>query len=156
MHTVLLDSLKIGTYACRFCTAERSAFQTEEVRSEVYTLRTKDIYADHLRILEENKLPSYYGAKSKCILSNHLLYFDVTTGFPPDIVYELFEGIVPFEFALCLSLLIKKKYFSLCALNEAISSFNLRWADKTNRPHPVALSFASKKLLGEMHMRTGV
>lgn len=137
-----------GTYTCRFCTAERSEFQTKEVRSEVFTLRTKDIHADHLRILEENKLPSYYGVKSKCILSKHLLYFDVTTGFPPDIVHDLFEGIVPFELALCLSLFIKKKYFTLCASNEAISSFNFKWADKTNCPHPVALSFASKKTVG--------
>lgn len=137
-----------GTYVCRFCTAETSEFQTIEVRSEVFTLRTKDIHADHLRIIEENKLPSYYGVKSKCILSKHLSHFDVTTGFPPDVVHDLFEGIVPFELALCLNLLIKKKYFTLCTLNEAISSFNFKWADKTNRPHPVALSFASKKSVG--------
>lgn len=137
-----------GTYVCRFCTAETSEFQTIEVRSEVFTLRTKDIHADHLRIIEENKWPSYYGVKSKCILSKHLSHFDVTTGFPPDVVHDLFEGIVPFELALCLNLLIKKKYFTLCTLNEAISSFNFKWADKTNRPHPVALSFASKKSVG--------
>lgn len=134
-----------NSYVCRFCTAESLQFQTKEVRSEVFTLRTKDIHADHLWILEENKLPSYYDEKIKCILSKHLSYFDVTTGFPPDIVHDLFEGIVPFELALCLSLFIKKKYFTLCTLNEAISSFNFKWADKTNRAHPLALSFASKK-----------
>lgn len=94
-------------------------------------------------------MPSYYGVKSECILSKHPSYFDVTTGFPPDIVHDLFEGIVPFELALCLRLLIiKKKYFTLCTLNDLISSFNFKWADKTNQPHPVALSFASKKTVG--------
>lgn len=137
-----------GSYVCRFCTAERREFQTKEVRSGVFTLRTKDIHADHLRIIEENELPNYYGVKSKCILSKHLEYFDTTTGFPPDIVHDLFEGIVPFELSLCLSVLIKKKYLTLFTLNEAISSFNFKWADKTNRPHPVALSFASKKTVG--------
>lgn len=137
-----------GTYICRFCTAERSEIQTNEVRDEVFTLRTKDIHEDHVRILEKNNLPSYFGVKSRCILSKHLSYFDVTTGFPPDIVHDLFEGIVPFELALCLNLFIKKKYFTLCTLNEAISSFNFKWTDKTNRPHPVALSFASKKTVG--------
>lgn len=63
-------------------------------------MRTKDIHANHLRILEENQLPSYYGVKSQCILSKHLSYFDVTTGFPPDIVHDLFEGVVPLELAL--------------------------------------------------------
>lgn len=69
-----------GTYVCRFCTAERSEFQTKEVRNEVFTLRTKGIHADHLRILEENKLPSYYGVKSKCVLKKHLSYFDEPGG----------------------------------------------------------------------------
>ena len=80
-----------GSYVCRFCTAERSEFQTKEVRSGDFTLRTKDIHADHLRILKENKLPNYYGVKSNCVLSKHLSYFDVTTGFPPDILHYLKE-----------------------------------------------------------------
>lgn len=102
-----------GTYICRFCTAERSEIQTNEVRDEVFTLRTKDIHADHVRILEENNLSSYFGVKSGCILSKHISYFDVTTGFPPNIVHDLFEGNVPFEFALCVDLLIKKKIFHI-------------------------------------------
>lgn len=137
-----------GTYVCRFCTAEKSEFQTTEVKSEVFTLRTKDIHAEHLRVLEENNLASYYGVKSRCILSKHLSYFDVTTGFPPDIVHDLFEGVVPFELALCLSLLIQKKYFTLSTLNEAILSFKFKWSDKTNRPHPVAVTFTAKKTVG--------
>lgn len=111
-------------------------------------MRTRDIHANHLRVIEENKLPNYYGVKSKCILSKHLSYFDVTSGFPPDIVHDLFEGIVPFELALCLTVFIKKKYFTLVSLNEAILSFNFKWTDKTNRPHPVPLSFGSRKTVG--------
>ncbi|XP_049333152.1 uncharacterized protein LOC125804583 isoform X1 [Astyanax mexicanus] len=137
-----------GSYVCRFCTAEKSEFQANEVRSGTFTLRTKEVHADHLRILDENQLDSYCGVKSNCTLSKHLTYFNVTTGFPPDIVHDLFEGIVPFELALCLSVFVKKKYFTLCALNEIISSFNFKWADKANRPHPVALNFGTKKTVG--------
>ena len=69
-----------GSYVCRFCTAERSELQTNEVRSGTFTFRTKDIRAEHCRILEKNELASYCGVKS--ILSKRLSYFDVTTGFP--------------------------------------------------------------------------
>lgn len=115
---------------------------------ETEILLARDIHANHLRKIEENKLPNCYGVKSNCILSKHLSYFDVTTGFPPDIVHDLFEGIVSFELALCLTVFIKKKYFTLVSLNEAILSFNFKWTDKTNRPHSVPLSFASRKTVG--------
>lgn len=103
-HSIAGFVENFSTNVCRFCTAERSEFQTTDVKSEVLTLRTKDIHAGNLQILEENNLPSYYGVKTKCILSKHLSYFDVITGFPPDAVHHLFEGVVPFELALCLSL----------------------------------------------------
>ncbi|KAK0135157.1 hypothetical protein N1851_029028 [Merluccius polli] len=95
--------------------------------------REGSFHADHLRILEENKLPNYYGVKSNCVLSKHLSYFDISTGFPPDIMHN------------CIH---QKKYFTLFKLNEAISSLNFKCTDKTNRPHPVALSFVSKKTVG--------
>ena len=50
-----------GSYVCRFFTAEKADIQTQEVRSGVFPLRTKDIHADHLRTIEENGLPNYYG-----------------------------------------------------------------------------------------------
>lgn len=102
-----------GSYVCRFCTGERADFQTSKVRSGAFTLRTKDTHSDHLKVLEENDMLNYYGVKSQCILSKRLSYFDVTTGFPPDIVHNLFEGIVPFELSLCLNALIKKKVFHI-------------------------------------------
>ncbi|XP_023198103.1 uncharacterized protein LOC111610076 [Xiphophorus maculatus] len=136
-----------GSYICRFCLAVKTDIQTTEVRSGAFTLRTKSIHADHLKILQEREFPSYQGVKSTSILS-HLLYFDITTGLPPDIVHDLFEGVVPFELALCLGVLIKKKYFTLVSLNDAIASFNFKGTDKTNRPHPIALNFEAKKSVG--------
>nr|XP_054599134.1 uncharacterized protein LOC107389155 isoform X1 [Nothobranchius furzeri]XP_054599135.1 uncharacterized protein LOC107389155 isoform X1 [Nothobranchius furzeri] len=136
-----------GDYICRFCTAKSSQYQTTEVNRGTFTLRDKNIHSDHLKSLEGTEISSCYGVKSNCVLSE-LLYFDLTKGFPPDLAHDVFEGIVPFEIALCLGVFIKKKYVTLVALNEAISSFNFKWSDKTNRPHPVAQSFASKKTVG--------
>lgn len=87
-----------------------------------------------------------YGVKSKCVLPEKLTTFNVTSGFPPDIVHDLFEGIVPVEISLCLNVLISKKYFTLGALNEVIADFPYKWTDQTNRPH--SLKHASRKTIG--------
>lgn len=137
-----------GSYVCRFCTAETVQIQTTEVNGECFCLRTKEIHEEHLRQLQDNGLENYYGVKKQCTLSKHLSYFDVTSGFPPDIVHDLFEGIVPFELSLCLSVFIKKKYFTLLELNAAIRSFDFKGTDKTNKPHPIPLHFGSKKTVG--------
>ena len=68
--------------------------------------------------------------------------------FPPDIAHDLFEGIIPVEIALCLTVLISKKYFTLANLNEAITTFPFKWTDKTNRPHLVPLTYATKRTIG--------
>lgn len=135
-----------GRYSCRFCTAERS--DRSDLGAGGFTLRTEDVHKIHLKTAEENSLSNYYGVKRKCALSEKLTHFYVTSGFPPDIVHDLFEGIVPVEIALCLNVFISKKYFNLATLNKAIEDFPYKWSDLTNRPHPVPLTYASRKTIG--------
>lgn len=78
-----------------------------------------------------------FGVKNVCPFTNKLKHFHFTTGYPPDIAYDLFEGIIPMELALCLSVLVKKKYFTLSELNEAIALFPYKWTDKTKSPHAI-------------------
>lgn len=54
-------------------------------------------------IFAEDDKSNCFGVKKMCILTKYLQLFHVTTGYPPDIVQDLFEGIVPFELAVCLS-----------------------------------------------------
>lgn len=63
------------------------------------------------------------------------------TGYPPDLLHDLFEGIVPRELALCLQVFIKSKYFTLDELNKNIKTFPYKWSDKTNAPQQVPLNF---------------
>lgn len=137
-----------GRYVCRFCTVDRLDFQAKEVGTGGFSLRTEEIHTSHLKTLEENSLSNCFGVKRKCVLSEKLSHFNVTAGFPPDIVHDLFEGIVPVEIALCLTVLISKKYFTLVTLNKAIEDFPYKWTDRTNRPHPVPLTYASRKTIG--------
>lgn len=79
-----------GSYVCRFCTAETVQIYTTEVNSGRFCLRTKEIHEEHLRQLQDNGQTNCYGVKKQCTLSKHLSYFDVTSGFPLDIVHDLF------------------------------------------------------------------
>lgn len=135
-------------HVCRFCTADRLEIQDKEVGAGGFSLRTEEIHTNHLKILEENSESNCCGVKSKCVLSEKLTNFNVTSGFPPDIVHDLFEGIVPVEISLCLTVFISKKYFTLDTLNKVIEDFPYKWTDKTNRPHSVPLTHASRKTIG--------
>lgn len=81
-------------------------------------------------------------------LTKNLSYFHCVTGYPPDILHNIFEGIVPLELGLCFSVFISKKYFTFSELNSAISQFPYKWADMTNCPQPVPATFSSRKRIG--------
>lgn len=78
----------------------RLEIQDKEVGAGGFSLRTEEIHTNHLKTLEENSLNNCYGVKTKCVLSEKLTTFNVTCSFPPDIVHDLFEGIVPVEISL--------------------------------------------------------
>ena len=50
-----------------------------------------------------------------------------------------------FELALCLDLLIAKKYVTLQTLNESILHFPYKGVDETNKPHVIPGSFVAQK-----------
>ncbi len=137
-----------GKYTCRFCTAENENIQTKEVKSGAFCVRSEDIHNSHLKAIKENSVSSHFGVKRKCVLSENLSYFSVTQSFPPDIAHDLFEGIIPVEIALCISVLISKKCFTLADSNETITTFPFKWTDKTNRPHLVPPTNNTKTTIG--------
>lgn len=91
---------------------------------------------------------SCFGVKSHCVITKTLAHFSVNEGYPPDVMHDVFEGIVPVELAHCLALLISKKYFNLETLNKSILHFPYKWADKTSRPHVIPHTFSSRKTIG--------
>lgn len=124
-----IESFSSG-HVCWLCTASKSEIQTKQVESGSFTSRTEDLHSDHLKTIEEQSLNNFCGVKRRCVLSEKLSHFKVTTGFPLDLVHELFEGIVPAEIALCLSIFTSKKYFTFAYLNESILHFPFKWTDK--------------------------
>lgn len=90
-------------YVCRFCMATREQFQATEVRDKEFSPRTKPSHDLHVQNVQENNtLSSCFGVKSSCVLHDSLSYFHPVTGFPPDILHDILEGIIPMELSLCI------------------------------------------------------
>ena len=90
-----------GSYCCRFCLTSKEDMQVSDATTGSCEMRTNN---QHDRLVQEilSGCKNDYGVKKGCALSDHLSYFHPITGFPPDILHDLFEGVVPVELALCL------------------------------------------------------
>lgn len=138
-----------GQYTCRFCLGQRSEFQLKEVRTGAFQSRTKEEHTVHVqKVLQDSSLVHYCGVKRQCVLTEKLNYFHVLSGYPPDLLHDLFEGIIPLEVALCLNLFIQKKYLTLPEINNSIKYFPFKWSDKTNCPKLLLPGFAKRKCIG--------
>lgn len=136
-----------GPFICRFCTAQTADIQLHEVRSGIFSLRTKETHETHVKTALDSG-SNVFGVKRACPFTKALSYFHVLSGYPPDIAHDLFEGIVPVEISHCLSLLISKKYITLDALNHSILQFPYKGTDKTNKPHPLPQNLSGRKSIG--------
>lgn len=104
---------------CRFCLISRDQIATTEVND--FQLRGVDQHNTFLEELRQtDNLQSVNGVKRECVLGKHLLFFHPITGFPPDVLHDLFEGVIPLELSLCLENLISKGFITFDALNNFI------------------------------------
>lgn len=131
-----VQSFRAG-YVCRFCKATREEIQCFAVGDGEFTPRTKASHDHDLQDVLQGDGHNQFGVQRDCVLRVNLQCFHTITGFPPDVLHDLFEGIVPVELALCIQEMIKLKYFTLEYLNKKIVTFPYQHADKTNKPHPI-------------------
>lgn len=121
---------------CGFCLISRDQIATTEVND--FQLRSVN---QHNTFLEEfrqtDNLQSVNEVKRECVLGKHLLFFHPRTGFPPDVLHDLFEGVVPLELSLCLKNLISKDFITFDALHNFIKSFPYKYSDKVNKPKKI-------------------
>lgn len=134
---------------CSFCMAKREEIQLKEVQTGTFQPRTKESHDRHvLDVLEDSTMSQEYGVKGNCPLTVSLEHFHVVDGYPPDLLHDLLEGVVPLELALCLKGLISKGYFTLEVLNAAIKQFPYAFSDRTNQPQLITKNFYSKRTIG--------
>lgn len=136
-------------HPCRVCMAERRDIQQKEVRTGAFERRTSQNHDRQVsEVLRDPNLVKEYGVKGPCVLRDNLEHFHTVTGFPPDIMHDLLEGIIPIEMSLCIKDLISKKYISLDSLNKAIKHFPYKFTDRTDQPQPIPATFASRGTIG--------
>lgn len=82
------------------------------MKTGAFEYRSKEVHQLHVRQAQETGV-SCFGVKTSCILTDSLAHFDVLTGFPPDIVHNLFKGIVLVELARCIEVLLSQMFFPL-------------------------------------------
>ena len=71
--------------------------------------------------------------KSDCCF-NQLSFYHGVDGIAPDIMHDLFEGIIPYEFTALVRSLKKKKILNLDEINRCILSFKFGKIDKQSKP----------------------
>lgn len=129
--------------------ATRSEIQDKEVSSGTFEPRTADTHNQQVQEVQQDPtLAKQYGVKGRCVHTDSLEHFHVVRGYPPDILHNLFESVVPVELSLCISDLISKKYFTLETLNHAIKYFAYAFHDKTDQPQPIAQGISTKGTIG--------
>lgn len=134
---------------CRFCMASRTAAQHQEVRSSAFQLRGRDTHNRQVQeSLQNPNLCRETGVRGQCPLTSILEHFHVIGGYPPDILHDVFEGVVPVELSVCLKDLMAKKYITLDVLNEAIKTFPYTFTDKTDKPQMISKGFSTKGTIG--------
>lgn len=132
---------------CRFCLISKDQIATTDVHD--FQLRDVDEHNIFLEELRQNEnLQSINGVKKECVLGKHLLFFHPVNGFPPDILHDFFEGVIPVELSLCLKNMIAKRLFTFDSLNDCITSFPYRHTDKVNKPHKISKASFDKGSVG--------
>lgn len=101
---------------------------------------------------DHHDLQSRLGVKKECVLCTHLSFFHPIRGFPPDVLHDTLEGIVPSELSFCLKELITKGHFTPDTLNKYIKSFPYKDSDSVNKDQIISqASFSKKTIAGNGH-----
>lgn len=131
---------------CRFCLISKTEIKNTQSRD--FTLRTVEGHNSYVEELQSSGRQNVCGVKMECPLSKQLSYFHPITGFPPDVLHDLFEGIVPAELSVCLQSLIAKGFLSHDDLNRSIKTFPYKDTDKRNKPKAIAKTCFAKGSIG--------
>ena len=124
-------------YFCRYCLATRNDSLANPFRSYACE-RNADNYNRALEVVSHDAVQSFQGVK-KDSLFNELSYFHATSGLPPCIAHDLFEGVVCYDLALCIDYFCSRQFFSYDILNGRINQFSFVGSDAANKPAEVPL-----------------
>jgi len=116
---------------CRYCTVNYNHFRKKTCTSELVE-RTDAIYANQIKYIDDDPVDAaVYGIKYKCVFSK-LDYFSVPNAFPPDIMHDCLEGVVPNTIYEVLKALHSQQLITVADLNTSLSQVRIPTSDKPN------------------------
>lgn len=92
---------------------------------------------------EDPSTSSVYGVTGPCAFSE-LPNFRVTDAFPPDVMHDFLEGVVPHVLKLVLRAWHKEKVVAVQEVSNAVAHFPFGQNDPSHKPAPI-----SERLLSE-------
>lgn len=93
------------------------------MRSGAFQRRNKEVHQSYITKAQE-KGESCFAVKGPCVLTQSVSHFNVISGYPPDIIHDVFGGIVPVEPAQCIAAFISKKFFTFVHIINLIQLFS--------------------------------
>ncbi|XP_065675481.1 uncharacterized protein LOC136091702 [Hydra vulgaris] len=152
LATILADNLSAHAHAgfrcafnsghiCRYCMLQ---YEDKEklLQETVLTLRTETLHKYHLQGINAGISGRVYGVVKRCPFLD-LSYFKLTKSFPPDLMHDLHEGIIPLILKLLISNLHCDGIVTVSQLNYEIENFKFLKIDKKNKPIIIPLTVPS-------------
>ena len=120
---------------CRMCMIAHDDVASTVCETQV-TLRCAETHAYHVQAVKENPdNAAIYGVTGPSVFQR-LDYFDVVQGFPPDIMHDCCEGVMPAIVYGIVKHLVDEKITTVRCINQKIASFVFQGADRVNKPEP--------------------
>ena len=118
---------------CRYCMCLYDELKHKYKESD-FVLRTPSNYAKHLEGIQvDSSLSSVYGIASDCPL-NQLSEFSAVNCFPPDLMHDCYEGIIPNFMQFLFRSLADGRLIR--DINARINEFQFGVTDVKNKPKP--------------------
>ena len=124
-------------YFCRYCLLSKTEFNGDDP-SCIGERRTPMNYMEAALQASDDK-PVNGILHSSCF--NQLQHFNICLpGMPPCLAHDVFEGVLTYDFKLCLNYFIKKKWFTFDILNTRITNFKYKGYDASSVPTTVSVT----------------
>jgi len=128
---------------CRYCLTTYAARQ-EKMSEEECEIRTSEMHRTHVElVMHDSDVAPLYGVRGECVFSE-LSCFDPIDSLPPDVMHDIFEGLMQINVKVVVCGLVRAKIISIKQLNEIIGSFPYGQSDIGDKPIMFSADFVKK------------
>jgi len=128
---------------CRYCMTDYIS-RTDKFSEAYCELRSPDTHKAHVELVVNDAAHcQLYGVRGACVFSE-LQYFEPINCLPPDVMHDLFEGVMQVNVEVVVKGLVRSGHFTILELNSTLASFAYGPTDVGDKPIPFAVDFVKK------------